>query len=111
MATASGVLRTSACPVLWAAAGMVVTTLSAALLEAPFFMFQFAAVVGAALQGGFLAGCLTMVLSALGFYTLYFAPTLEGFEGFRLAAFALVSTGFAWLAARMRRARAEAEAA
>lgn len=111
MTTAGRALRASAFPVLWAAAGMVVTILSAALLEAPFFMFQFAAVVGAALQGGFGAGCLTMVLSGLGFYALYFAPTLEGFEAFRLGAFALVSLGFAWLAARMRRARVEAEAA
>lgn len=104
-------LRAHAVAVLWAVAGLLVTALATPLLESPFFMFQFAAVVGAALQGGFSAGWLTMALSGLGFFTLYYAPSLERPEAFRLAAFVLVSTFFAWLAARMRRARAEAEAA
>jgi len=104
-------LRAAAAAVLWAIAGLLVTALATPLLGAPFFMFQFAAVVGAALQGGFGAGLLAMALSGLGFFALYFAPSLEPFETFRLAAFLLVSTGFAWLAARMRRALAAAVAA
>jgi signal transduction histidine kinase len=97
--------------VLLALAGLAVTALSAKPLAGAFFMFQFAAVVGAALYGGLGPGLLTMVLSGVGFYAMYFAPTLEGYEAYRLGSFVLVSTSFAWLAARMSQAKAaEAEA-
>lgn len=97
--------------VLSALAGLVVTVLVAKPLAGPFFMFQFAAVVGAALYGGLGPGLLTMVLSGFGFYAMFFAPTLRAFEAYRLLSFMLVSVFFAWLAARMRRARVRAEAA
>jgi signal transduction histidine kinase len=97
--------------VLSALAGLAVTALSVKPLSGPFFMFQFAAVVGAALYGGLGPGLLTMVLSGVGFYALFFAPTLEGYQAYRLGSFLLVSVFFAWLAARMRGAKADAEAA
>ena len=94
--------------VLLALAGLVVTALSVKLLEGPLFMFQFAAVVGAALFGGLGPGLVTMVLSGAGFFAMYFAPTLEGYEAWRLGSFVLVSVFFAVLAARMRQANAAA---
>ena len=97
--------------VLLALAGLGVTALSVKPLAGPFFMFQFAAVVGAALYGGLGPGLLTMVLSGVGFFAMYFAPTLEGYEAYRLGSFVLVSVFFAWLAARMRDAMHAAEAA
>jgi signal transduction histidine kinase len=96
---------------LSALAGLVVTALVAKPLAGPFFMFQFAAVVGAALYGGLGPGLVTMVLSGVGFYAMFFAPALEPFEVYRLGSFVLVSVFFAWLAARMRDAKARAEAA
>lgn len=97
--------------VLLALAGLGVTALSVKPFAGPFFMFQFAAVVGAALYGGLGPGLLTMVLSGVGFFALFFAPTLEGYEAYRLASFVLVSMFFAWLAARMRQAKHAAEEA
>jgi signal transduction histidine kinase len=97
--------------VLLAAAGLVVTVLSAKPLAAPFFMFQFAAVVGAALYGGLGPGLTTMVVSGGGFYAFFFAPELEVHQAYRLGAFVLVSVFFAWLAAKMREAKQRAEAA
>ncbi|HET9599102.1 MAG TPA: HAMP domain-containing sensor histidine kinase [Anaeromyxobacteraceae bacterium] len=96
---------------LLALAGLAVTVLSARPLQAPFFMFQFAAVVGAALHGGLGPGLLTMVLSGIGFYAFFFAPTLQPHEAYRLAAFVVVSVFFAWLASKMREAKRRAEAA
>ncbi|MFL5299307.1 MAG: ATP-binding protein [Anaeromyxobacteraceae bacterium] len=97
--------------VLSAILGLAVTTAVAKPLAGPFFMFQFAAVVGAALYGGVGPGLLTMVLSGAGFYAVFFAPALEAYEAFRLASFVLVSVFFAWLASRMRDAKTAAEAA
>ena len=97
--------------VLLAFAGLIVAALTAKPFAGPLFMFQFAAVVGAALYGGFGPGLLTMVLSGAGFYALFYAPTLEAYETYRLVSFALVSVFFAWLAARMRDAKHAAEAA
>lgn len=102
---------TYAIAVLWALAGLAVTALSVKPLAGPFFIFQLAAVVGAALSGGLGPGLLAMVLSGVGFGAMNFAPTLEGYEAWRLASFALVSVFFAWLAARAREAKAAAEAA
>jgi signal transduction histidine kinase len=104
-------LRAYVVAVLAALAGLAVTAASVKPLAGPFFMFQFAAVVGAALYGGLGPGLLTMVLSGIGFYATYFAPTLEGYEAWRLASFVVVSIFFASLAARMRRARLVAEEA
>jgi len=97
--------------VLLALAGLVVTAASVKPLAGPFFMFQFAVVVGASLYGGLAPGLLTMVLSGVGFFFLFFAPTVEAYQAARLGSFALVSTFFAWLAARMRNAKADAEKA
>jgi signal transduction histidine kinase len=97
--------------VLAALAGLVVTALSVKPLAGPFFMFQFAAVVGAALLGGLGPGLVTMALSGVGFYAMYFPPALEGYEAYRLGSFVLVSVFFAWLAARMRDAKGAAEEA
>jgi signal transduction histidine kinase len=97
--------------VLCAVAGFVVTALSAKPLGGGFFMFQFAAVVGAALHGGLGPGLLTMVLSGAGFYAVFFAPRLETYQAYRLVSFVVVSVFFAWLAARMRDAKAAAEEA
>ncbi|HEX7489888.1 MAG TPA: HAMP domain-containing sensor histidine kinase [Anaeromyxobacteraceae bacterium] len=96
---------------LLAILGLVVTALSAKPLAGPFFMFQFAAVVGAALYGGLGPGLLTMVLSGVGFFAVFFAPALEGYEAYRLGSFLLVSMFFAVLAARMRDAKHAAEEA
>jgi signal transduction histidine kinase len=96
---------------LLALGGLFVTAVSVKPLGGPFFMFQFAAVVGAALYGGLGPGLLTMALSGVGFFALFFAPKLEAYEAYRLGSFVLVSVFFAWLAARMRDARAEAETA
>jgi signal transduction histidine kinase len=93
-----------------AGAGLAVTALTAGPFAGPFFMFQFAAVVGATLYGGLGPGFLTMAVSGVGFFFLFFAPTLEPYELYRLTSFALVSVIFAWLAARLRRARADAVA-
>src|SRR6202165_1206255 len=118
MSVAGRRARAYAVAVLLALAGLGVTALSVKPLAGPFFMFQFAAVVGATLYGGLGPGLLTMVLSGVGFFALFFAPTLEGYEAYRLGSFVLVSMFFAWLAARMRdamhaaeEARARAEAA
>jgi len=97
--------------VLAALAGLAVTALSVKPLAGPFFMFQFAAVVGAALYGGFGPGLLTMVLSGVGFYALFFAPSLKGYQAYRLGSFVLVSVFFAWLAARIRHSKGAAEEA
>lgn len=97
--------------VLLTLAGLIVAALAVKPLAGPFFMFQFAAVVGAALYGGLGPGLLTMVLSGAGFYALFFAPTLEAHEAYRLGSFVLVSVFFAWMAARTRDARHAAEAA
>jgi signal transduction histidine kinase len=96
---------------LAALAGLAVTALSVKPLAGPLFMFQFAAVVGAALYGGLGPGLLTMTLSGVGFYAMYFAPALEGYQAYRLGSFVLVSVFFALLAARMRDAIAAAEEA
>jgi signal transduction histidine kinase len=96
--------------VLSALVGLAVTTLTVTPLAGWFFMFQFAAVVGAALFGGLGPGLVTMVLSGAG-YVRFFAAPLAGSEASRLASFVLVSVFFAWLAARMRDAKATAEAA
>jgi signal transduction histidine kinase len=97
--------------VLSALAGLVVTALVAKPLAGPFFMFQFAAVVGAALYGGLWPGLVTMVLSVVGFYAVFFGPRLQAFEAYRLGSFVLVSLFFAWLASKMRAARTAAEEA
>jgi signal transduction histidine kinase len=96
---------------LLALAGLVVTALAEKPLAGQFFMFQFAAVVGAALYGGLGPGHFTMVVCCAGSFALFYSPKLERYEAYRLGAFMLVSMGFAWLAARMRDAKAEAEAA
>jgi signal transduction histidine kinase len=106
-----GALKAYGLAVLWASLGLAVTTAVAKPLAGPFFMFQFAAVVGAALYGGIGPGLLTMVLSGAGFYGVFFAPSLEAYQGYRLASFVLVSLFFAWLASRVRDARSAAEAA
>jgi signal transduction histidine kinase len=108
---ASRASREYAAAALFALAGLVVTLLAAGPLELPFFMFQFAAVVGAALYGGLGPGLVTMVLSGAGFYWLFFAPGIQPFQAYRLGAFALVSVFFAWLASKMREAKRRAEAA
>lgn len=97
--------------VLSALAGLLVTVLAAKPLAGSFFMFQFAAVVGAALYGGLGPGLLTLGLSCVGFYGMFFGPTLEGHEAYRLGSFLLVSVFFAWLASRMRHAKVLAEEA
>jgi signal transduction histidine kinase len=96
---------------LAAIGGLVVTALVAKPLAGPFFMFQFAAVVGAALYGGLAPGLLTMVLSGVGYYALFCAPTLQPHQAYRLASFVLVSLFFAALADRMRQAMLSAEEA
>ncbi len=97
--------------VLCALAGLAVTAASVNLLAGPFFMFAFAAVVGAALHGGLGPGLLTMALSGAGFYAMFRSHMLEAYEVYRLASFALASVLFAWLAAQVRRDKASAEAA
>jgi signal transduction histidine kinase len=97
--------------VAYAAVGLAVTSLSVKPLAGPFFMFQFAAVVGAALHGGLGPGMVAIALSALGSLLMFFIPTIEAHEVYRLASFLLVSVFFAGLAARTRRARAAAEEA
>jgi signal transduction histidine kinase len=97
--------------VAYATCGLLVTALSVKPLAGSFFMFQLAAVIGAALQGGLGPGLVAMVLSGIGTYALYFAPTLEAHEAYRLGSFVLVSVLFVWLAARTRRAKATAEEA
>jgi signal transduction histidine kinase len=92
-------------------AGGATTMGSAQLMAAPFFMFQFAAVVGAALYGGFGPGLLTTALSALAFTMLYFRPSLEPHEAWRVGSFLAVSVFFAGIAAKVRRARNDAEEA
>lgn len=91
--------------------GWAVTVGSADLMHAPFFMFQFAVVVGAALYGGFGPGLLTMALSAVAFAVQYFSPTLQAHEAWRLGSFLVVSVFFAGIAAKVRRARNDAEEA
>lgn len=108
---ASGRLRRYAFAVLLTALGWAATIGSAKLMAAPFFMFQFAGVVGAALYGGFGPGLLTMVLSAILFRVLYFGDSVQAHEAWRLASFAIVSVFFARIAANVRRARHEAERA
>jgi signal transduction histidine kinase len=108
---ATATIRGYAGALLAATGGLIVTQLSAGPFAGPFFMFQFAAVVGAALFGGLGPGLLTMALSAAGFYAQFFQPSLEPYEAYRLGSFLVVSTFFAWLAARMRRAKAAAEEA
>ncbi len=103
-------LSAYAVAVLCAFAGLAMTAASVKLLAGPFFMFSFAAVVGAALYGGLGPGLLAMALSGAAFLVM-FLPTLEAFETYRLASFALVSVFFAWLAAQVRRGKAMAEAA
>lgn len=97
--------------ILLALAGLVVTGLVARPLAGPFFMFQFACVVGAALCGGLGPGLVTMAVSGIGYYAVFCGPTLDSYEVYRLGSFALVSVFFAWLAARMRDAKVKAEEA
>jgi signal transduction histidine kinase len=97
--------------VVYAAGGLLVTALSVKPLAGPFFMFQFAAVVGAALRGGFGPAMLAMALQGAATYQLYFAPTLEPHEAYRLGSFVMVSVFFAGVAERIRRAKAATEAA
>jgi len=91
-----------------AAAGLAATALAVRPLGGVFFMFQFAAVVGAALYGGFAPGLFTMFLCGAGSLALWSGGELDTAEAHRLGAFVVVSVFFAWLAARMRRARAAA---
>jgi signal transduction histidine kinase len=93
--------------VVSALGGLAVTVPSVKPLAGWFFMFQFAAVVGSALFGGLGPGLLTMVLSGVG-YLRFFDSALEGSQAYRLGSFVLVSVFFAWLAARMRDAKAAA---
>jgi signal transduction histidine kinase len=111
VSTASRRLLAYAVATLAALAGLAITELSVTLLAGPFFMFQFAAVVGAALYGGLGPGLLTMALSGVGTFAMFYAPALEAYEVYRLASFTLVSSFFALLAARMRHARVVAEEA
>jgi signal transduction histidine kinase len=103
-------LSAYAVAVLCAFAGLAMTAASVKLLAGPFFMFSFAAVVGAALYGGLGPGLLAMALSGAAFLVM-FLPTLEAYEVYRLGSFALASVLFAWLAAQVRRGKAAAEAA
>ncbi len=96
--------------ILAALAGLAVTALAVKPLAGPFLIPQFAAVVGAALYGGFGPGLLTLVLSCAGFYAMFLPPAPEGYQAYRLASFALLSVWFVSLTARMRRAKGEAEA-
>ncbi len=89
-------------------AGWAVTTASVRLLQGPFFTFQFAAVVGAALYGGLGPGLLTAVLSATAFGLMYFPPVLEAHEVWRVGSFLVISAFFAWIAAKVRRAKNDA---
>jgi signal transduction histidine kinase len=95
---------------LSALTGLAVTVLSVKALAGWFFMFQFAAVVGATLFGGLGPGLVTMVLSGVGYVTI-FVPALEGSHAYRLVSFVLVSVFFAWLAARVRDGKIAAEVA
>lgn len=97
--------------VLCAVAGLAVTAASAQLLAGPFFMFAFAAVVGAALYGGLGPGLLTMAISGAAFFAAFLSHTFEAYEAYRLGSFALASVLFAWLAAQVRRGKAAAETA
>ncbi len=97
--------------VLLTAAGAAATIGSARLMAAPFFTFQFAAVVGAALYGGLGPGLVTTILSAVLFRILYFGGSVEAHEAWRLGSFLAVSVFFAWIAANVRRARQDAERA
>ena len=96
--------------VLAALAGLTVTALSVKPLAGPFFVFEFAAVVGAALYGGLGPGLLATALSCAGSFAMFLVPAPEGYAAYRFASFALVSVVFVWLPARMRHAKGEAEA-
>jgi len=92
--------------VLWALAGLAVTSLSLKVLAGPFFMFQFAAIVGAALYGGLGPGLLATLVSSIGFCLAFFPPTFRGPEGYRLSSLLLLSLVFVFLASRLRTAKA-----
>jgi len=92
--------------VLWAAAGLAVTALLVKPLDGPFFMFQFAAIVGAALFGGLGPGLLATLVSCLGFFASFFPPAFRSPEGYRFSSLVLVSLVFVWLASRLRTAKA-----
>ncbi len=91
--------------------GWAVTVGSAELMRAPFFMFQFAAVVGAALYGGLGPGLLATALSAVAFSLRYFSPAIETHEAWRMGSFLVISVFFAGIAAKVRRAKNDAEEA
>jgi len=92
--------------VLWALVGLALTSLAVKPLAGPFFMFQFAAVVGAALFGGLGPGLLATLVSCIGFFAAFFPPHLNSPEGYRLSSLLLVSLIFVGLAARLRTAKA-----
>jgi signal transduction histidine kinase len=108
--SASGV-KTYAAAAAFAALGYAVTWATAGLLGGAMFMFQFAAVVPAALYGGFGPGLFTAALSGVAFFVAFQAPALESHEAWRLVSFAVVSVLFAWFAATLRRAGARERAA
>ena len=83
--------------------GLAVQWLTLAPFEGALFMFQFAAVVGAALYGGWGPGLLATALSAVGHVALFFGATISRAEASRLVAFLVVSVPFAGLAAKLRR--------
>lgn len=93
---------------LMAIAGLAVTALTVRPLAGPFFMFQFAGVVGAALYGGLGPGLFATALCSVGSFAMFFAPDLQQYETYRIVSFVLVSVFFAWVAARVRRAKLDA---
>ena len=91
---------------LLALAGLAMTALLAKPLDGPFFIFQFVAIVGAALYGGLGPGLLATLLSCVGFFAEFLPPALKSPEGYRFSTLLLVSLVFVWLAARLRTAMA-----
>jgi signal transduction histidine kinase len=94
-----------------AAAGVTARPFGGAYLYIPLV-----GVFVAALHGGFGPGVLAVVLCALGFDFLYLGPPFrfgvgDMEEAHRLAGFVVIGTAAAWIAARFREARREAEAA
>ncbi len=102
--------------VLIAAIALAVAGITALPFGGAYLYIPLVGVFLAALHGGFGPGALVVVLCAFGFDFFYLGPPLRfgvanAEEAHRLAGFVVTGTAAAWIAARFRAARHEAEAA